>query len=161
MILSLILATLLAQSTVSFNLRDVDLRDFLMTMGQMANMNVVVHPAVQGKITLNVHDVAWDVLLDTVLKNYSLGREAQGNIIRIVPTSVIAQEYRQQAALEEARLNALPLVTRTYALNYAKAADMVPILSKFLSPRGSIVADPRRNVLIITDVASSVARIVP
>src|SRR5262245_34783074 len=123
MISALILAAVLAQSPISLDVRDVDLRDFLMTMGAMGNVNFVVHPAVQGKVTLKVHDVAWDVLLDVVMKNYGLIQERQGNVIRIVPTSVVEQEQRQQVATEEARFYALPLETRTYILSYAKAAD--------------------------------------
>jgi hypothetical protein len=42
---------------------------------QAASVNIVLHPAVQGKITLEVHGVSWDVLLDVVLKNYGLSRE--------------------------------------------------------------------------------------
>ena len=152
MIAALILSAVLAQSPISLDVRDVDVRDFLMTMGEMANVNIVVHPAVQGKITLKVHDVAWDVLLDVVMKNYGLSRETQSNVIRIVPTSVIEQEYKQQVATEEARLSALPLETRTYVLHYAKAADVAPLVSKLLSPRGSILVDIRRNALIITDI---------
>ena len=153
MILSLILVGLLAQSPISVDFRDADLRDFFTMMGQTASVNIVLHPAVQGKITLEVHDVSWDVLLDVVLKNYGLSRETQGNVIRIVPTFVIEQEYKQQAAVEQARRNALPLETRLVVLNYAKATDIAPIVSKLLSPRGSVIADARRNALIITDIA--------
>src|SRR5215475_8117700 len=106
MILSLVLVPLLAQSPISVDFRDADLRDFFLMMGQTANVNIVLHPAVQGKITLEVHDVSWDVLLDVVMKNYRLSRETHGNVIRVVPTSVIEQEYKQQAAVEDARRNA-------------------------------------------------------
>ena len=75
MILSLVLVALLAQSPISVDFRDADLRDFFTMMGQTANVNIVLHPAVQGKITLEVHGVSWDVLLDVVLKNYGLSRE--------------------------------------------------------------------------------------
>jgi type II secretory pathway component HofQ len=70
-----------------------------------------------------------------------------------VPTFVIEQEYKQQAAVEQARRNALPLETRIVVLNYAKATDIAPIVSKLLSPRGSVIADAQRNALIITDIA--------
>ena len=152
-VLNLLLAAILTSpQAVSFDLKDADLRDFLVTMGKSANLNVVLHPAVEGKITLNVRDVPWEPLLNMVLRNYSLGQEIQGNIVRIAPASVIEGEYKQRAAVEEARLSALPLELRTYVLNYAKAADVAVIVSKFLSPRGVVIADPRRNMLIIRDV---------
>ena len=152
--LSLSLVALLNQPlTVSMDLRDANLRDFLETMAQSANMNLVLHPAVEGKITLRVQDAPWDTLMEMVLKNYQLNREIQGNLMRIVPQSVIREEYRARAAMEEARLNAQPLEVRTYMLNYARAADIAVIVSKLLSPRGIVLVDTRRNALIIKDVA--------
>ena len=153
-ILSLFLVALLNQPlTVSLDLRDANLRDFLETMAQSASMNLVLHPAVEGKITLRVQDAPWDTLMEMVLKNYQLNREIQGNLMRIVPQSVIREEYRVRAAMEEARLNAQPLEVRTYMLNYARAADIAVIVSKLLSPRGIVLVDTRRNALIIKDVA--------
>jgi type II secretory pathway component HofQ len=153
-ILSLFLAAVLTQPlTVSLDLRDVDLRDFLVTMAESANLNAVLHPAVEGKITLKVQEAPWETLLEMVLRNYRLGRETQGNVMRIAPQSVFEEEYRQRAASEEARLNAQPLETRSYVLKYANVGDIAVIVSRLLSPRGIVVADLRRNVLIVKDVA--------
>src|SRR5262245_4225246 len=154
-VLGLILATLLmaAPQEVSVDLRDADLRDFFKLMAETANINIVLHPAVEGKITLSVKNAPRDVLMDVVLKNYGLTTEITGNVIRVIPLSVLENEYRQRAAIEQARLAALPLETRTIILNYAKAADVARIMSQFLSPYGSIAIDPRRNAIIIRDIA--------
>jgi len=154
-VVGLILATLLmaAPQDVSLDLRDADLRDFFRLMAETSNINIVLHPAVQGKITLSVKDAPSNVLMDVVLKNYGLTTEINGNVMRVVPLSVIADEYRQRAAIEQARLASLPLVTRTYILNYVKAADVARIMSQFLSPYGSIVVDQRRNAVIVRDIA--------
>jgi type II secretory pathway component HofQ len=90
--------------------------------------------------------------IEAPVKNYSLGREVEGNIVRIAPLSVLADEYRQRATTEEARLTAVPPETRIYVLNYAKAADLAPIISRLLSPRGVVMIDPRRNAIIVRDV---------
>jgi type II secretory pathway component HofQ len=37
-------------------------------------------------------------------------------------------------------------------LAYAKARELAPVLSKFLSARGSVVFDERTNTLIVTDI---------
>src|SRR4030095_3301531 len=114
-ILNLFLVALLNQPlTVSLDLRDANLRDFLETMAQSANMNLVLHPAVEGKITLRVQDAPWETLMEMVLKNYRLSREIQGNLMRIAPQAVIVEEYKPSAATEEARLSAQPLENRTY-----------------------------------------------
>jgi type IV pilus assembly protein PilQ len=152
-IASLVLTVFLASpQAVSLDLSAADLKDFLMIMGKSANLNVVLHPSVQGSITLNVRDAPWETLLDMVLRNYGLTRETEGNLMRIVPVSVIEAELRQRAAAEDARLAAQPLETRTYILNYARAADVAPIVSNLLSPRGMVIVDERRNALIVRDV---------
>jgi type IV pilus assembly protein PilQ len=153
-ILSLVLASVLVLplQEVSFDLKDADLRDFFRMVAESTRLNVVLHPAVQGRITLNVQNAPLDTLLEVVLKNYGLGREINGSVMRIVPLSVIESELRQRADIEQARLLAQPLETRIYVLNYAKAADVAPLISRFLSPRGEIVVDTRRNAIIIRDV---------
>ena len=98
-------------------------------------------------------DAEWDVLLDMVLRNHGLGRETVGNLMRVAPLSVMEGEYRQMAAVQAARLAAAPLETRILVLNYVKAADVAPILAQSLSPRGRIMVEPRRNMIIIRDVA--------
>ena len=57
----------------------MDLSDFFRLMANMANMNVVLHPAVQGKVNLMVKEGAWEEVLDLVLKNHGLGKEIEGN----------------------------------------------------------------------------------
>jgi type II secretory pathway component HofQ len=74
--------------------------------------------------------------------------EVQGNTMRIAPAAVFEAEQKQKAA-EEALL---PLQTHVYFLNYAKAEDVALIISKMLSPRGSVIAYGPRNAVIITDV---------
>ena len=140
---------------VSLDTREMDLSDFFRLMANMANRNVVLHPAVQGKVNLMVKDAPWEQVLDLVLKNHGLGQEVEGNTVRIAPAAAFEAELKQKAATEEARLNALPLQTHIYVLNYARAGDIALVLSKMLSPRGSVIAYPARNAVIVRDVVRS------
>jgi type IV pilus assembly protein PilQ len=154
--ITLLIAAVLAQSpapNVSFDLKDADLREFLIEMGTVANLNVVLHPAVEGKITVSVRNAPWEPLLDAILRNYGLGREVQGNLMSVAPLSVLQDGYKQRAAVEEARLQALPLEIRPYILNYAKAPDVARIISALLSPRGLVIVDPSKNLILVRDVA--------
>ena len=138
---------------VSLDTRDLDLGDFFRLMANAANMNIVLHPAVEGKVNLMVKGASWEQVMDFVLKNHGLGREVEGNTMRIAPSAVFEAEFKQIAATEATRLNALPLQTYVYVLNYAKAEDLAVVISQMLSPRGSVVVYPQRNALIIRDVA--------
>ena len=48
---------------ITLDARDMDLGDFLRFMGNVAGMNVVIHPAVQGKVNLMVKEAQWEQVL--------------------------------------------------------------------------------------------------
>jgi type IV pilus assembly protein PilQ len=151
---TVILAAFLASAQlISIDTRDMDLSDFFRLIANTANMNVVLHPAVQGKVNLMVKDAPWQEVLDLVMKNYGLVNEVEGNTMRIAPGASVEAERKQSAATEEARLNALPLETRIFFLNYARAEDIAVVLSKLVSPRGIVIAYGPRNAVIVRDVA--------
>jgi type IV pilus assembly protein PilQ len=140
---TLILAALFASAQlVSLDTRDMDLSDFFRLMARMANMNLVLHPAVEGKVNLMVQDAPWEQVMDLLMKNHGLAKEIEGNTMRILP-----------AATTEARMDALPLQTRIYFLKNAKAEDIALVISRFLSPRGSVVAYTPLNAVIIRDIS--------
>src|SRR5688572_15986551 len=131
---TLILATFLSAQLVSLDATEMELSEVFRFVAKAANMNVVLHPAVQGKVNLMVKDVPWEQLLDLVLKNHGFGKEIQGNTIRIAPEGT------------------LPLQTYVYYLKYTKAEDLAPIIATMVSPRGSVAAYPARNAVIVRDV---------
>ena len=151
----LLTAFLVSPQLIRLDARDMDLGDFLRFMANVAGMNVVIHPAVQGKVHLTVKEAQWEQVLDVVLKTHGLAKEVEGNIMRVVPNAVFEAEAKQKAATAAACLNALPLQTHTYFLNYAKAEDIAAIISRWLSPRGSVVAYPARNAVIVRDVENA------
>jgi type IV pilus assembly protein PilQ len=137
---------------ISVNLKDVDLRDFFRLIHEISGLNVVVDPAVKGSLTIVLDDVPWDQALDIVLKNNGLDKQLDGNVLRIATKETLKHEAEQNRELAKAQSEAADVVTTTRVLSYAKAADMVPTLKKFLSSRGDILADSRSNTLIIRDI---------
>jgi type IV pilus assembly protein PilQ len=139
---------------ISVNLKDVDLRDFFRLIHEISGLNVVVDPAVKGSLTIVLDDVPWDQALDIVLKNNDLDKQLDGNVLRIATKETLKREAEQNRDLAKAQAESADVVTTTRVLSYAKAADMVPTLKKFLSSRGDILADSRSNTLIIRDIPS-------
>ena len=137
---------------ISVNLKDVDLRDFFRLIHEISGLNVVVDPAVKGNLTIVLDDVPWDQALDIVLKNNDLDKQLDGNVLRIATKETLKKEAEQNRDLAKAQAEAADVVTTTRVLSYAKAADLVPTLKKFLSSRGDMLADARSNTLIIRDI---------
>jgi type IV pilus assembly protein PilQ len=97
--------------------------------------------------------VPWDQALDQILRSNKLGYTVEGNILRIAPLGVLAEEQAAHQKLSEAKALAGELEVRTFPLSYAKGDLMSPVLTKSaLSSRGQIQVDTRTNTLIITDL---------
>lgn len=140
---------------ISVNLKDVDLRDFFRLIHEISGLNVVVDPNVKGNLTIVLDDVPWDQALDIVLKNNDLEKQLEGNVLRIATQATLRKEAEETRDLALAQAEAVPVVTTTRVLSYAKATVLVDTLKKFLSPRGNIIADDRSNTLIIRDIPST------
>jgi type IV pilus assembly protein PilQ len=138
---------------VSFDFQGADLRAVLRTFAEISGLNVVIDPTINGQVDVQLREVPWDQALDVILKANKLGYTVDGTIVRIAPLSVLAQESEERRKLAETRANAGELRIMTRPLSYAKAADLVPILTKSaLSTRGDVQIDTRTNTLIIRDL---------
>jgi type IV pilus assembly protein PilQ len=144
---------------ISVNLKDVDLRDFFRLIHEISGLNVVLDPAVKGSLTIVLDEVPWDQALDIVLQNNGLDKQLNGNVLRIATKETLKREAETARDLAKAQAEAVPPVTVTRVLSYAKAATLKDTLSKFLSPRGEILADDRSNTLIIRDIPSVIPTI--
>lgn len=139
---------------ISVNLKDVDLKDFFRLIHEISGLNVVLDPDVKGNLTIVLDDVPWDQALDIVLKNNSLSRQLDGNVLRIASIDTLRKEAESRRAQREAEALAVDKVTVTRFLSYAHSKDVVATVKKFLSQRGDVVADERTNAIIINDIPS-------
>lgn len=137
---------------ISLELKDADLKDFFRLIGEISGLNIVLDPDVKGALTIFLNDVPWDQALDVVLKNNSLGKQLDGNVLRIASNATLEAEETQRKRLSDARVLSAELQTETRVLSYAKAADLSLVLKKVLSPRGDIIVDVRTNSMIISDI---------
>jgi type IV pilus assembly protein PilQ len=139
---------------VTLDFQGADLRAVLRTFAEISNgLNIVIDPSIQGTVDVSLHDVPWDQALDIILRANKLGYTVDGTIVRIVPLTVLAQENEDRRKLTEAQALAGTLRTLTVPVSYAKAADLVPVITRStLSSRGDVQVDSRTNTLIIRDL---------
>ena len=144
---------------ISVNLKDVDLKDFFRLIHEISGLNVVLDPSVKGTLTIVLDDVPWDQALDIVLKNNDLSRQLEGNILRIATIDTVKKEAQDRRAQIDAEALAVDKVTITRFLSYAHSKDLVPMMKKFISQRGDVVADDRTNSLVISDIPAALPQI--
>jgi type IV pilus assembly protein PilQ len=140
---------------ISVNLKDVDLKDFFRLIHEISGLNVVLDPNVKGTLTIVLDEVPWDQALDIVLVNNGLDKQLNGNVLRIATKDTLKKEAETARDLQKAQAEAVPPVTVTRVLSYAKASTVRDTLKKFLSARGDIYSDDRSNQLIIRDIPSN------
>jgi len=141
-----------AETRISLDFKDADILDVVRLMSEVGSFQVVVDPGVSCKLTLKLKEVPWDTALDVALRSCGLGHDTQNGIVRVAPVAKLTEEAAAYRKLAEERRLDRPLRTTRYRLSYAKAAELAPLIKKFLSPRGEVVVDARTNTLIITDI---------
>ena len=108
---------------INLNVVNADIRDILNYITEQYGVNFVIDSSVAAvPVTVNVQDVPWNVALEAVLKANRLGIEANGSILRVATTEVLAKEAETQKVINDSRLDASPLVTEFVRLNYARAS---------------------------------------
>ena len=141
-----------SEARISVDFKDADVLDIVRLMAELGDFQVVAHPGINCKLTLKLKEVPLQTALDLALKTCGLGYEAESGIFRVANVATLTAEHAAQRKLDEERRLAGPLKTRTYRLSYARAAEMAPLVKKFLSPRGEVIFDARTNTLIVTDI---------
>jgi type IV pilus assembly protein PilQ len=140
---------------ITLDFQGADLRAVLRTFAEIAEgLNIVIDPSIQGTVDVSLRDVPWDQALDIILRANKLGYSVEGNIVRIVPLQVLAAENEERRKLQEAEALAGELRVLTRAVSYARAQELVAVITaSALSSRGDVQVDNRTNTLIIRDLA--------
>ena len=144
---------------IYLDLKDADLLDIFRLIAEVSGFNVVVDPDVAGRITIRMDEVPWDQALEVILKNQSLGKEIEGNIMRIARNEKLRDENILKEQLENAKRRAVPIETVILYLSYADINMMENSVKVFLTERGSIQKDVRVNAMIIRDTRNTLDQI--
>ena len=151
---------------ISLNFQDIEVRAVLQLIADFTELNLVASDTVSGRITLRLQNVPWDQALELVLKTKGLDKRQIGNVLMVAPAAEIAERERQQIEANKQIAELAPLQSEFVRIRYASAASVVQLFSagseeggSLISPRGSVVVEPRTNSLIITDTAPKLAEI--
>ncbi|TNF63217.1 MAG: type IV pilus secretin PilQ [Burkholderiales bacterium] len=163
---------------LSLNFQNIEIRALLQVIADFTNFNVVTSDSVTGSVTLRLRDVPWDQALDIILQAKGLGMRKTGNVLWIAPTDEIAAREKQELEARVAVEGLETLRTQAFQMNYAKATDVAEQImatggagasggaaggaaanARILSPRGSVIAEPRTNQLFVTDIPSRLEQV--
>lgn len=154
---------------LSLNFQNIEVRSLLQVIADFTNFNIVTSDTVGGSLTLRLKDVPWDQALNIIMEAKGLGMKKSGNVLWIAPKDEIDERTKRdyEAARNIEQLE--PLRTQGFQINYAKAEELKKQIAdssgsgdastRFLSGRGSAIAEPRTNQLFVTDTPSKLEEI--
>jgi len=126
----------------------------LRLIAEVSDLNIISGDEVEGKVSIRLVDVPWDQALDVILLTKGLGFVRVGNVLRIAPSDVIAQEEEVRLQERRAKEKLEDLVVKLIAVNYSDVKSMQALVKRLLTPRGSVNIDERTSTLIVKDIAS-------
>ncbi|MBT8121528.1 MAG: type II secretion system protein GspD, partial [Gammaproteobacteria bacterium] len=149
--------------TVTLNLKDADISALISTVAEVADKNFIVDPRVKGKVTVVSSrpmnsDEVYQVFL-SILKVHGFAAVPSGEVIKIVP-DVNAKQDGIPTTTDANPGRGDQMVTRVVQVDNVTAAQLVPILRPLVPQQGHLAAYPATNVLIISDRARNVERLV-
>ncbi|NHV32128.1 type IV pilus secretin PilQ [Burkholderia sp. D-99] len=143
---------------ISLNLQGAGLAAAFDAFARFTGLNIVVGEQVRGTVTLRLNNVRWRDAFDTLLDTHGLAMSRRGNVIWVTPAAELAARKRERFEMHARAADLEPLASRTFALHYPRAQDVQRLLAgatgqRLLSKRGAAAADPRTNLLFVTDLA--------
>ena len=150
------------QATITPNYKDADIRQIIEAVGEVTGKNFILDPRVKAEVTMLSSapmspDAFYEAFL-SILSVYGFVAVPAGDVIKILPDA----NARQVPGAEGEPGGGRPddIVTRVITVQNVSAAQLVPILRPLIPQYGHLAAHPPSNLLILSDRASNVDRMV-
>ena len=114
-----------AGTPMSMNFQNIEVRTAFQLVADFTGLNIITSDSVTGSLTLKLHRVPWDQVLDIMAQAKGLSVRRQGNVIWVAPRVEVVAREKLEYETRLAAQNVEPMQTRGFALNYAKAVDVL------------------------------------
>ncbi|MEJ6670862.1 MAG: general secretion pathway protein D [Candidatus Azotimanducaceae bacterium] len=159
-----LLTSAIAQADDSWkiNLKNADIREFVTQVSAITGKSFIIDPRVKGDVTVvsnvNMDEESVYQLFLSVLQVHGYAAVSAGSAIKIVQTVLAKQNSNPDDFVDD--LESQELVTRVITVSNAPSEEMVKVLRPLIPQYGHIAALSEPNVLIISDHASNINRLV-
>jgi len=150
------------QATITPNYKDADIQQIIEAVGEITGKNFIIDPRVKAQVTMVSStpmsaDAFYEAFL-SILQVYGFVAVPSGSVIKILPDANARQLPGWEGAAASNR-RADDIVTQVVLVSNVAAAQLVPILRPLIPQYGHLAAHPASNMLIISDRAANVDRI--
>ena len=150
------------QPAATINWKDADIRQVVEAVSAVTGKNFILDPRVTGRVTLLSPtplgpDALYEAFL-SILQVHGYVAVDSGDLIKIIPDAT-ARQFPSRMGIEGAA-GPDDMATTVVQLRNVGATQLVPILRPLIPQYGHLVAHAGSNMLIISDRAANVARMV-
>ncbi len=153
------------EGAVRLNFEGADIREVVHSLAAALGIHYTIDPRVQGQVTIRT---ASEIprrdlfpVFHQILRSHGVAANRVGNIYHIGPVGEAKTKTPSPRSQAEspARNAEDPFVIELVKVEHISAEEMANILQPFVAPGGDVLAYPRANLVVISDLASSVRRL--
>ena len=145
------------------NFKDADITQVAEAVAAATGKNFIIDPRVRAQVTMlsstAMSPSAFYEAFLSILQVYGFIAVPQGNVVKIMPDTN-AKTSPSIDLPDHVSSTSDEIVTQVLDVKNVSAAQLVPILRPMVPQYGSLVAYPAGNILVITDHASNVNRMI-
>ena len=149
------------EQTWKINVKNADLQEFVAQVAEITSRTIVVAPQLKGKVTVvsnaNLDEDGVYTLFLSVLRTHGYTAVQSGNTIRVEQQAKGKQNPGASGSI--GRIAPDELVTRVIAAQRVESTELMKILRPLIPQYGHIAAVTTPNVVIITDHADNIKRL--
>jgi general secretion pathway protein D len=149
-------------ATITPNYKDADINQIIQAVGEVTGKNFIIDPRVNAKVTMlsstPMSPEAFYQAFLSVLQVYGYAAVPAGKVTKIIPNT----DVRQSPSLDlpqNVSSTSDEIVTQIITMKNISASQLVPLLRPLIPQQGHLAAYQAGNMLIISDRASNVSRI--
>jgi general secretion pathway protein D len=150
---------------IILNFDNADLKDVINTVGSITNENFILSPGLDARITIHsakkipVSEVM--NVFESVLEANGMSLVKSGEFLKIVSGTTAKQKPLDVRKGNQAET--IPYVdrpiTQIVPVQHVPVTEISTVLNPMLSQFGSIIPNPRNNLLIINELSSNIIRL--
>jgi len=152
-----------AGGAITPNYKDADLGQIIEAVSAVTGKNFIVDPRVRAQVTMlsstPMSPNAFYEAFLSILQVHGFVAVPSGDVIKIIPDAN-ARQVPANDLPSSVSATSDEIVTQVIAVKNVSAAQLVPILRPLVPQYGHLAAYPASNMLIISDRASNVNRVV-
>jgi len=151
-----------SQDSWRINLKNADIREFITQVSAITEKSFIIDPRVKGNVTVVSStamgkDAVYELFL-SVLQVHGFAAVNANGVIKIVQTVLAKQSGNPNDFVDD--LLSQELITRVILIRNTPSQEMVKVLRPLIPQYGHIAGLANPNVLIISDHASNINRLV-